>query len=78
MGPPFPGEDYVANAPSGMMFPTDLSSATLVISIEPNPDNNNAPFMFKPLVVTLSGATDHVGYPMSNMSANFPSGTATR
>jgi len=53
-------------------------STTLVISIEPNPDNNDAPFMFKPLMVALSGATDHVTYEMSNMSANFPSGTATR
>ena len=78
MGPPFPGEDFVANAPSGMMFPTDLSSATLVISIEPNPDNSDSPFMFKPLVVALSGATDHVGYEMSNMSGNFPAGTVTR
>ncbi len=78
MGPPFPGEDFVANAPSGMMFPTDLSSATLVISIEPSPDNSDSPFMFKPLVVGLSGAADHVDYEMSNMSGNFPSGTVTR
>ena len=77
-GPPFPGEDYVANAPTGMTFPTDLSNATLVISIEPNPDNSASPFMFKPLVVTLAGATDHVTYEMSNMSANFPAGTASR
>lgn len=80
MGPPFPGEDYVANAPAGVTLPTDLSGKTLVISIEPNPDNSPMPFMFKPLVVGLPGtATDHVNYPMTNQAAaNFPSGTASR
>ena len=28
--PPFPGEDFLMNAPSGLMFPTDLSGATAV------------------------------------------------
>ena len=31
-GPPFPGEDYVMNAPAGLMFPTDLSGGKAVIS----------------------------------------------
>ena len=43
-GPPFPGEDYLLNAPSGLTFPTDLSEGTAVISIEPDPDNSPNPF----------------------------------
>lgn len=79
-GPPFPGEDYVANAPSGLTFPTDLSGVTMVISIEPSPDNNPAPFAFKPLVGTApANAMDHTTYDMmSNVSASFPSGSVSR
>lgn len=78
-GPPFPGEDFVTNAPMGLTFPTDLSGMTVVISIEPNPDNDPAPFMFKPLVYAVpSGALDHVTYDMVNqVDSTFPSGTAS-
>jgi hypothetical protein len=79
-GPPFPGEDFLVNAPSGLTFPTDLSGTTQVISIEPDPDNSTAPFLLKPLVATVpSPAMDHVTYAMSSNVANsFPTGTATR
>lgn len=79
-GPSFPGEDYILNAPSGKMFPTDLSGATMVISIEPHPDNDPAPFAFKPLVGTApSNAMVHTSYDMmSNVSNSFPSGTVSR
>lgn len=79
-GPPFPGEDYVANAPGGLNFPTDLSGATMVVSIEPYPDNSPAPFMYKPLVgMAPANAQDHVTYEMqSNVSGSFPTGTAGR
>ena len=79
-GPPFPGEDFLLNAPSGLTFPTDLSGTTQVISIEPDPDNSTAPFLLKPLVATVpSPAMDHVTYAMSsNVSNSFPTGTATR
>ncbi len=49
-GPPFPGEDFINNAPVGLTFPTDLSGGAAVISIEPVPDNSPAPFTLKPLV----------------------------
>lgn len=79
MAPPFPGEDFVLNAPSGLTFPVDLSGATLVISIEPNPDNASTPFAFKPLVgKTPSPAMDHVNYALSFNAASFPTGTVTR
>lgn len=78
-GPPFPGEDYVANAPTGSTFPTDLAGGVAVISIEPFPDNDPAPFQLKPLVgMILANATDHTNYTMDNMSSGFPSGTVTR
>ena len=79
-GPPFPGEDFLVNAPSGLTFPTDLSGTTQVISIEPDPDNSTAPFLLKPLVASVpSPAMDHVTYMMnSNVSNSFPTGTATR
>jgi hypothetical protein len=79
-GPPFPGEDFLVNAPPGVTFPTDLSGTTQVISIEPDPDNSSSPFLLKPLVATVpSPAMDHVTYAMSSNVANsFPTGTATR
>lgn len=79
-GPPFPGEDYVTNAPSGLTFPTDLSGATFVISIEPSPDNSPAPFAYKPLVGTApANAQDHTTYDMmSNVMASFPGGSVSR
>ena len=46
-GPPFPGEDLIVNAPSGLSFPTDLSGKVAVISIEPVPDNSPASFYFE-------------------------------
>lgn len=79
-GPPFPGEDFVTNSPAGLTFPTDLSEATMVISIEPSPDNSAAPFVFKPLVGSApANAMDHKTYEMSsNVAGSFPSGTVSR
>lgn len=79
-GPPFPGEDYVTNAPAGLTFPTDLSGATLVISIEPSPDNSSSPFQFKPLVASVPmPASDHMTYDFaSKVGETFPNGTVAR
>jgi hypothetical protein len=78
-GPPFPGEDYLENAPAGLTFPTDLSGGTAVISVEPDPDDDAAPFALKPLVYQFPDpAQDHVTYDMNNQAATaFPSGTAS-
>jgi hypothetical protein len=78
-GPPFPGEDYLENAPAGLVFPTDLSGGTVVISIEPDPDDDTAPFALKPLVYQLPDpAQDHFTYDMDNQAAaTFSTGTAT-
>ncbi len=77
-GPPFPGEDFLRNAPAGLTFPTDISGGTAVISIEPEPDDSSAPFTLKPLVGQISGgAQDHFTYDLGNNAAGFPTGTAS-
>lgn len=79
-GPPFPGEDFLMNAPDGLTFPTDLAGKTVVISVEPKPDNSAAPFLLKPLVGPVpAGAMDHTAYNMNNnASATNPTGSAKR
>ncbi|MEP2026139.1 MAG: anti-sigma factor [Reichenbachiella sp.] len=79
-GPAFPGEDFVQNAPSGLSFPTDLKGATIVISIEPVPDNSAAPFTLKPLAGEVPTTLDnHTYQTMDNIaSSTYPSGTIAR
>ena len=78
-GPPFPGEDFLQNAPAGVSFPTDLSGMPIVISVEPDADNSPAPFTLKPLTgMAPANAADHVFYSLTQSSASFPTGTATR
>lgn len=77
-GPPFPGEDYLVNAPSALTFPTDISGGMAVISVEPYPDNSSTPFTLKPLVGSIpADAMDHTNYDMG-LNASFPTGTATK
>lgn len=76
----FPGEDFVMSAPTGFTFPTDLSGGTLVITIEPNPDNSVEPFLFKPLMADVPAlASDHITYDFVNMvQLTFPVGIASK
>lgn len=77
-GPPFPGEDYLVNAPLGLTFPVDLSGGKAVISIEPEPDNSPDPFLLKPLVGDIPvNAIDHTTYSLGQ-NLNFPTGSFTR
>ena len=77
-GPPFPGEDYLMNAPMGLTFPTDLAGQTAVISVEPEPDDTEAPFTLKPLTGMIPmDATDHMVYDMDTNTGSLPTGTAT-
>jgi len=79
-GPAYPGEDFLMNAPTGLTFPTDLTGGTIVISVEPSPDNSAAPFLLKPLVGTVpTGATDRTLYGMNNNATNTnPTGTVRK
>ncbi len=76
-GPPFPGEDYLKNAPPGLTFPTDLTGATVVVSVEPSPDDSPAPFAIKPLTGNADDpAADHVSYRLENAITELPTVTA--
>lgn len=70
--PPFPGQDFINPA-------IDVRGKTAVISIEPYPDNNAAPFTLKPLVGTVGQDIAPVSHTMnSNVTASFPSGSVWR
>ena len=78
-GPAFPGEDFLQNAPVGMTFPTDLKGATIVVSVEPSPDNSTAPFTLKPLAHVVP--VDAMNHTIINMGAgptSSISGSVTR
>lgn len=78
-GPPFPGEDFLNNAPAGITFPGNLSGATFVISVEPVPDNSSMPFTLKPLAHTAaSPAVTGTTIDMTRNLTGFPSGTVSR
>jgi hypothetical protein len=76
-GPGFPGQDFTAFH-CGPVLDLDSGDFDLVISIEPVPDNNPAPFQFKPLAGMVP--TDGVGmaHSLSNQTGDtFPTGVAT-
>ena len=78
-GPAFPGEDFLQNAPTGLAFPTDLKGMTIVISVEPSPDNSTNPFTLKPLAhMVPANAVDHTVIDMGAGPVSMLSGTATR
>lgn len=78
--PPFPGEDFLNDAPDGLTFPTSMANGAVVISIEPVPDNSPAPFTLKPLFHGVSSSPEtHMLTPMENNIANtMISGSASR
>ena len=78
-GPAYPGEDFLTNAPSGLTFPTNLSGATIVISVEPLPDNSSAPFTLKPLTGSVpANATGGTNYSLTFSGTSFPTGSVNR
>ena len=78
-GPSYPGEDYLQNPPSGFNFPTDLKGATIVVSVEPYPDNSPAPFTLKPLAHGVPvDAMNHTAIAMGDGPVKSLSGTVTR
>ena len=78
-GPGYPGEDYVTGSAAGVTFPTDLRGSTVVISVEPSPDNSAAPFALKPLAHGVPAmAADHTVIDMGAGPVQSISGTVTR
>ena len=80
VGPPIPGEDFFNNAPTGETFPLDVRGRTVVISVEPVPDNSTAPFLLKPLTYTLDAdaATAPTTFSFNQNLGSLPTGTASR
>ncbi len=78
VGPPIPGEDFLRNAPAGHTFPLDVRGKTVVVSIEPSPDNSPAPFAMKPLVGPAGTETAPTTYDLNQNLSTLPKGTVTR
>lgn len=80
VGPPVPGEDFFLNAPDGVIFPLDVRDKTTVISLEPYPDNSEAPFFIKPLLskIDKEAATAPAVHNLNSNLGSFPSGTIIR
>lgn len=78
-GPNYPGEDYLQNSPSGLTFPTTLKGKTVVISVEPSPDNSELPFALKPLAGMIPiEALTHSPLAMGEGPLMMLSGTVTK
>ncbi|TXG39214.1 anti-sigma factor [Seonamhaeicola maritimus] len=78
-GPAYPGEDYLQNAPAGLTFPTDLKGKTVVISVEPDPDNSTAPFTLKPLAhMVPNDAMNHTAIMMGDGPVKSLTGIVSR
>ena len=83
-GPPFPGEDFVANLTSGISAPVNLAdgASLVVISFEPDlagADPTGAgPFAIKPLVAEVpAGLADHTLTALGANLGSVPSGSAS-
>jgi len=78
-GPNYPGEDYLMGSFSGINFPIDLKGATVVISVEPSPDNSPAPFTLKPLANQIpANALDHTVLSLATGPTVTLTGTVSR
>ena len=78
-GPAFPGEDFITGTAAGVTFPTDLRGTTVVVSVEPDPDNSTNPFKLKPLKYDVaSDAEVHKTLTMIAGPVTSLSGSVTR
>ncbi|WP_456439700.1 anti-sigma factor [Psychroserpens sp.] len=78
VGPPVPGEDFFLNEPAGETFPLDIRGRTVVISVEPVPDNSPAPFALKPLVGIAGNDTAPATHSFGQNLSSLPTGSVTR
>lgn len=77
-GPPIPGEDFFNNAPAGETFPLDIRGRTIVISVEPVPDDSAAPFAIKPLLGIAGQDTAPATHALGQNLGSLPTGTVSR
>jgi hypothetical protein len=67
--PPFPGQDFIDPA-------VVLTDYTIVVSVEPVPDDSTAPFALKPLIdPTAEDLGPGVSQDMTNMADTLPTGS---
>jgi hypothetical protein len=83
-GPPFPGEDFLANLPAGVTGPVDLAngSSMVVLSVEPYLDGSDptgaGPFSIKPFITMIeAGQASHTTVALGLDTSTVPSGTAS-
>lgn len=79
-GPPFPGEDFLINAPTGLTFPLELDGNMAFISLEPVVgDDTTAPSFLRPLEAVIpKPAQNGMEYSMENNTSEFPTGVVYR
>ena len=76
--PPFPGEDFIVNAPDGLEFPLDLRGVgTVVLTIEPADDDSPAPFAMRPLAAPIPADLAVPGSVDLGPGPGVPSGVGT-
>lgn len=77
-GYPFPGEDFLQNAPAGLTFPTDLSGQKVFVSLERNDGSTSGttPFVVLFSATIQSPAQSGVSYVMQRTTNLIPGGTA--
>lgn len=75
--PMFPGEDFLINAPDGVTFPLNPAGGTVLVTVEPVPDDRPEPFGITVLTGTIPASpAARTPYPLSaNVTA--PSGKIT-
>lgn len=76
-GPPIPGEDFFMPPPAGVDFPLDVRGRTVVVSVEPFPDNSPAQFLLKPLVGIAGQEKEPATHDLELNATSFPSSTIT-
>jgi len=83
-GPPFPGEDFLANLPQSVNPPVDLAdgASTIVITVEPDLGGEDptgaGPFSIKPLAKPVpEGAADHQSIELMLDLSSVPKGKAS-
>jgi len=78
---PFPGQDFLYQAPEGKTFPTDLSGVPIFVTMEPYEQFDTeplSPFPFKLFEATIPlDAVPHTNYDMTSLYDARPRGTAT-
>jgi len=71
--PPFPGEDFLRNAPTGVTFPTELRGATVLVTIEAASAPSTVPSTWRLLdAVVPDTLADHESSDLTNGSASWP------